>query len=77
MMWTSFVFFLLLPVDDGGKRSGSPLTLDDLFNRNFQVHDPGAKWINGIHTHTHKKTDLITAEMEDVLFWYHEAKISE
>lgn len=55
MMWTSFVFFLLLPVDDGGKRSGSPLTLDDLFNRNFQVHDPGAKWINGIHTHTKKQ----------------------
>lgn len=61
-----FFFLLLLPVDDGGKRSGSPLTLDDLFNRNFQVHDPGAKWINGKHTHT-KKTDIIKAEMDDVL----------
>ncbi|TWW80311.1 Inactive dipeptidyl peptidase 10 [Takifugu flavidus] len=32
--------------DNAGKPSGSPLTLDDLFDRNFQVHDPGAKWIN-------------------------------
>lgn len=38
-----FVF----PLDNAGKPSGSPLTLDDLFDRNFQVHDPGAKWING------------------------------
>lgn len=40
-------FVLFSPVGDGEKRSGSPLTLDDLFDRNFQVHDPGAKWING------------------------------
>uniref|UniRef100_H3DKF2 Dipeptidyl-peptidase 10 (Non-functional) n=1 Tax=Tetraodon nigroviridis TaxID=99883 RepID=H3DKF2_TETNG len=37
---------VLLSKDDGGKRSGLALTLDDLFDRNFQVHDPGAKWIN-------------------------------
>uniref|UniRef100_A0A8C6UC94 Uncharacterized protein n=1 Tax=Neogobius melanostomus TaxID=47308 RepID=A0A8C6UC94_9GOBI len=24
-----------------------PLTLDDLFDPNFQIHDPDAKWING------------------------------
>lgn len=41
--WFCFVY----PVDNDGKRSGSPLTLNDLFDRNFQVHDPGAKWING------------------------------
>lgn len=35
------------PVDDGGKHSGSQLTLDDLFHRNFQIHDPNAKWISG------------------------------
>eukprot|EP00066_Takifugu_rubripes_P022706 XP_011611972.1 PREDICTED: inactive dipeptidyl peptidase 10-like [Takifugu rubripes] len=37
---------VLLSKDNAGKPSGSPLTLDDLFDRNFQVHDPGAKWIN-------------------------------
>uniref|UniRef100_A0A3Q2Q0P8 Dipeptidylpeptidase IV N-terminal domain-containing protein n=1 Tax=Fundulus heteroclitus TaxID=8078 RepID=A0A3Q2Q0P8_FUNHE len=30
-----------------GNTSGSPLTLDDLFQRNFQIHDPEAKWISG------------------------------
>lgn len=33
--------------DDGGKSFGSQLTLDDLFQRNFQIHDPEAKWISG------------------------------
>ncbi|XP_078142321.1 inactive dipeptidyl peptidase 10-like [Centroberyx gerrardi] len=37
---------VLLSRDDGGKSFGSQLTLDDLFQRNFQVHDPDAKWIN-------------------------------
>lgn len=36
-----------LPVDDRGKPSGSQLTLDDLFQRNFQIHDSDAKWISG------------------------------
>lgn len=34
-------------VDDGGKPFGSQLTLDDLFQRSFQIHDPDAKWISG------------------------------
>ncbi|XP_029385720.1 inactive dipeptidyl peptidase 10-like [Echeneis naucrates] len=38
---------VLLSKDDGGKPFGSQLTLDDLFQRNFHIHDPGAKWING------------------------------
>uniref|UniRef100_A0A4W6FRF4 Dipeptidyl-peptidase 10 (inactive) n=1 Tax=Lates calcarifer TaxID=8187 RepID=A0A4W6FRF4_LATCA len=38
---------VLLSKDDGGKPFGSQLTLDDLFQRNFQIHDPDAKWING------------------------------
>uniref|UniRef100_A0A674A2P9 Inactive dipeptidyl peptidase 10-like n=1 Tax=Salmo trutta TaxID=8032 RepID=A0A674A2P9_SALTR len=33
--------------DDGSKSLGTQLTLDDLFQREFQVHDPDAKWING------------------------------
>ncbi|XP_029937129.1 inactive dipeptidyl peptidase 10-like [Myripristis murdjan] len=37
---------VLLSRDDGNKSLGSQLTLDDLFQRNFQVHDPDAKWIN-------------------------------
>ncbi|XP_069554833.1 inactive dipeptidyl peptidase 10-like [Brachyistius frenatus] len=37
---------VLLSKDDGGKTFGSQLTLDDLFQRNFQIHDPEAKWIN-------------------------------
>ncbi|KAM3607698.1 uncharacterized protein V6R79_012214 [Siganus canaliculatus] len=37
---------VLLSKDDSGKHSGSELTLDDLFHRNFQIHDPDAKWIN-------------------------------
>ncbi|XP_056145090.1 inactive dipeptidyl peptidase 10-like [Lampris incognitus] len=37
---------VLLSKDDGAKPSGSQLTLDDIFQRNFQVHDPDAKWIN-------------------------------
>lgn len=39
--------FIFFPVDDGGKHSGSQLTLDDLFQRKFQIHDPDAKWISG------------------------------
>uniref|UniRef100_A0A3Q3LII1 Inactive dipeptidyl peptidase 10-like n=1 Tax=Mastacembelus armatus TaxID=205130 RepID=A0A3Q3LII1_9TELE len=38
---------VFLPVDDSSKSFGSELTLDDLFQRNFQVHDPDAKWISG------------------------------
>nr|XP_020475860.1 inactive dipeptidyl peptidase 10-like isoform X1 [Monopterus albus] len=38
---------ILLSKDDGGRSFGSQLTLDDLFQRNFQVHDPDAKWISG------------------------------
>lgn len=34
--------------DDGAKSLGTQLTLDDLFQREFQVHDPDAKWINGM-----------------------------
>ncbi|KAI3356568.1 hypothetical protein L3Q82_017769, partial [Scortum barcoo] len=37
---------VLLSKDDGGKLFGSHLTLDDLFQRNFQIHDPDAKWIS-------------------------------
>uniref|UniRef100_A0A3Q3X3D4 Uncharacterized protein n=1 Tax=Mola mola TaxID=94237 RepID=A0A3Q3X3D4_MOLML len=40
---------VLLSKDDGGKHSGSPLTLDDLFERSFQIHDPDAKWISGTY----------------------------
>lgn len=38
--------FFYLPVDDGGKPTGSQLTVDDLFQKDFQIHDPDAKWIN-------------------------------
>uniref|UniRef100_A0A3B5BIP1 Inactive dipeptidyl peptidase 10-like n=1 Tax=Stegastes partitus TaxID=144197 RepID=A0A3B5BIP1_9TELE len=37
---------VLLSKDDLGKSFGSQLTLDDLFQRSFQIHDPDAKWIN-------------------------------
>ncbi|XP_047456351.1 inactive dipeptidyl peptidase 10-like [Mugil cephalus] len=37
---------VLLSKDNGGKPLGSQLTLDDLFQRKFQVHDPDAKWIS-------------------------------
>lgn len=33
--------------DGGDRHSGSKLTLDDLFHRDFQIHDPDAKWISG------------------------------
>ncbi|XP_071212130.1 inactive dipeptidyl peptidase 10-like [Salvelinus alpinus] len=36
----------LLSKNDGAKSLGTQLTLDDLFQREFQVHDPDAKWIN-------------------------------
>lgn len=39
--------FMFLPVDDSGKHPGSQLTVDDLFQRDFQVHDPDARWISG------------------------------
>ncbi|KAK2839438.1 hypothetical protein Q5P01_013178 [Channa striata] len=38
---------ILLSKVSGDKPSGSQLTLDDLFQRNFKVHDPGARWISG------------------------------
>ncbi|KAK5921405.1 hypothetical protein CgunFtcFv8_025113 [Champsocephalus gunnari] len=37
---------VLLSNDDAGKPFGSELTLDDLFQRDFQLHDPDAKWIS-------------------------------
>ncbi|XP_030284917.1 inactive dipeptidyl peptidase 10-like [Sparus aurata] len=37
---------VLLSKDDGGKPTGSQLTVDDLFQKDFQIHDPDAKWIN-------------------------------
>ncbi|XP_070986901.1 inactive dipeptidyl peptidase 10-like [Oncorhynchus clarkii lewisi] len=37
---------VLLSKNDGAKSLGTQLTLDDLFQREFQVHDPDAKWIN-------------------------------
>ncbi|XP_023008130.2 inactive dipeptidyl peptidase 10 isoform X2 [Maylandia zebra] len=37
---------VLLSKDDGGKLFGTPLTLDDLFEKKFQIHDPDAKWIS-------------------------------
>ncbi|XP_068602718.1 inactive dipeptidyl peptidase 10-like [Brachionichthys hirsutus] len=37
---------VLLSTDEGGKGSGSQLTLDDLFQRVFQIHDPEAKWVS-------------------------------
>ncbi|KAM9851152.1 inactive dipeptidyl peptidase 10-like [Aulostomus maculatus] len=37
---------VLLSKDDGRKASGSQLTLDDIFHRNFQVQDPDAKWLS-------------------------------
>ncbi|XP_055086489.1 inactive dipeptidyl peptidase 10-like [Periophthalmus magnuspinnatus] len=37
---------VLLSRDDGGKPFVIPLTVDDLFDPNFQIHDPEAKWIN-------------------------------
>lgn len=40
------VFFFSV-VDDGGKPFGSQLTLDDLFQRNYEIHDPEANWISG------------------------------
>uniref|UniRef100_A0A8C9WCN4 Inactive dipeptidyl peptidase 10-like n=1 Tax=Scleropages formosus TaxID=113540 RepID=A0A8C9WCN4_SCLFO len=38
---------VLLSKENGATFLGSPLSLDDLFRRDFQVHDPEAKWING------------------------------
>ncbi|XP_060945041.1 inactive dipeptidyl peptidase 10-like [Limanda limanda] len=38
---------VLLSRNEGVKPSGSQLTVDDLFHRNFQIHDPDAKWISG------------------------------
>nr|XP_057938819.1 inactive dipeptidyl peptidase 10-like isoform X3 [Doryrhamphus excisus] len=32
--------------DNYGQFSGSHLTLDDIFHRNFQIHDPQAKWLS-------------------------------
>ncbi|KAM6984943.1 inactive dipeptidyl peptidase 10-like [Aplochiton taeniatus] len=37
---------VILSKDEGPKSLGSQLTVDDLFQRHFQVHDPEAKWIN-------------------------------
>lgn len=45
MVYWMCVFFYL-SVDDSGKPTGSQLTVDDLFQKDFQIHDPDAKWIN-------------------------------
>ncbi|XP_046903379.1 LOW QUALITY PROTEIN: inactive dipeptidyl peptidase 10-like [Hypomesus transpacificus] len=37
---------VLLSKDDGSTSLGSQLTLDDLFQKSFQVHNPEAVWIN-------------------------------
>ncbi|XP_061782349.1 inactive dipeptidyl peptidase 10-like isoform X2 [Nerophis lumbriciformis] len=37
---------VLLSKDNRNQFSGSHLTLDDIFHRNFQIHDPDAKWLN-------------------------------
>ncbi|XP_036396627.1 inactive dipeptidyl peptidase 10-like [Megalops cyprinoides] len=37
---------VLLSKDDSSKSLGSRLTLDDLFERDFLVHDPEAQWVN-------------------------------
>uniref|UniRef100_A0AAV2K0Y0 Uncharacterized protein n=1 Tax=Knipowitschia caucasica TaxID=637954 RepID=A0AAV2K0Y0_KNICA len=37
---------VLLSRDDGGKPCVVPLTVNDLFDPSFQIHDPEAKWIN-------------------------------
>ncbi|XP_077436620.1 inactive dipeptidyl peptidase 10-like isoform X2 [Vanacampus margaritifer] len=37
---------VLLSKDDRGHFLGSQLTLDDIFQRNFKIHDPDAKWIS-------------------------------
>lgn len=47
---------LFSPVDDLDKNTGSQLTLDDLFQRNFQIHEPDAKWISGKYV---KKTQFM------------------
>lgn len=62
------LFVFVFPVDNGGQAFGSPLTLDDLFDRNFQVHDPGAKWINGKEKYTlnaSQKKDFRDAAVPD------------
>lgn len=46
------LFFLTFFLDDGGKLFGTPLTLDDLFEKKFQIHDPDAKWISGEYVKT-------------------------
>uniref|UniRef100_A0A8C9ZZ65 Dipeptidyl-peptidase 10 (Non-functional) n=1 Tax=Sander lucioperca TaxID=283035 RepID=A0A8C9ZZ65_SANLU len=53
---------VLLSKDDGGKPFGSHLTLDDLFQRNFQIHDPDAKWISG------NIGKVVTCEIQNKLF---------
>uniref|UniRef100_A0A673Z7V2 Dipeptidyl peptidase like 10 n=1 Tax=Salmo trutta TaxID=8032 RepID=A0A673Z7V2_SALTR len=51
---------VLLSKNDGAKSLGTQLTLDDLFQREFQVHDPDAKWINGMFMqYIHNSTYLM------------------
>lgn len=48
--WLLRCMLCLFLTDGGDRHSGSKLTLDDLFHRDFQIHDPDAKWISGEYT---------------------------
>uniref|UniRef100_A0A4W5NJ54 Dipeptidyl peptidase like 10 n=1 Tax=Hucho hucho TaxID=62062 RepID=A0A4W5NJ54_9TELE len=55
--------------DDGAKSLGTQLTLDDLFQREFQVHDPDAKWINGMFIqYIHNSTYQMSLIFEITLY---------
>uniref|UniRef100_A0A8C9VCD4 Inactive dipeptidyl peptidase 10-like n=1 Tax=Scleropages formosus TaxID=113540 RepID=A0A8C9VCD4_SCLFO len=58
---------VLLSKENGATFLGSPLSLDDLFRRDFQVHDPEAKWINGTCPNSnrfHRHDKNVTCEAE-------------